>query len=157
MGPRDNIGAFLRLQALISTRIPVPVGPRRDGNGDTIPATSGVQTRRISCVYVDDVASAVAAALDAGPVVYGESINVAGCEAPEFEAFVRGIAEAVGIDEADALVFDAGKPALGFPSVLCLVFSGARALCRVASSCVWGGWQEWKRGRGTKVPRGHGA
>ena len=124
-GPRDNIGAFLRLQALVSTGMPVPVAPPpppRGGQGQT---ARGMRARRISVVCVDDVAAAVVAALRAGARVHGESINVAGPEA-SFEGFVRAVAAAVDASCRETpgagrvqtrVTFAEHLAALGFPSV----------------------------------------
>ena len=75
-----------------------------------------MRTRRMSIVYVEDVAAAIVAALRAGNSVYGESINVSSAETPTFEEFVSALAAATqGSDKScdNGLIFDHDKPALG--------------------------------------------
>ena len=142
-GPRDNIGAFLRLQALVSTGMPVPVGPQPHSGGQGQTAR-GMRARRISVVCVDDVAAAVVAALRAGARVHGESINVAGPET-SFEGFVRAVAAAVdassrktpGAGQAQTGVsFAEHLAVLGFPSVDVGPVDTAKAR-RLLGPCGW--------------------
>ncbi|EKX44609.1 hypothetical protein GUITHDRAFT_109385 [Guillardia theta CCMP2712] len=64
-------------------------------------------------VYSHDVVSAIIKTIEAGPRVYGLSLNIAGREQPTMKEFIEMIAEACGGDE---LSFDENKRSF-FPSV----------------------------------------
>jgi len=101
MGPYDNLGIFLRIQALLTKGHPVPVA--------RLPGAS----ERLSLVFARDVAAAVLATIEAGSKVHGESINIAGPETPTMEELVTKVAEALGMPQPQ---FAHDKPAF-FPSV----------------------------------------